>query len=132
VDISTAYLAETGFLDIASRLHIQAQTLDDARQGLANIQQPWLLVLDNADDPHINYQSYFPTGLLGVIILTSRNDECHRYTTEKYITLDGLAEAEARELLLRAAYIPCDQYPALRGDAQDVASLLRSHPLALI
>jgi hypothetical protein len=132
IDVSTAYLAETGFLDIASRLHIPAQTLEDARQGLANINKPWLLVLDNADDPYVDYQYYFPSGPSGVVILTSRNDECHQYATEKYIALDGLAEAEAQRLLLRAAHVPHDQHWALKDDAQKVASLLRSHPLALI
>jgi tetratricopeptide (TPR) repeat protein len=65
-------------------------------------------------------------------MLTSRNDECHQYATEKYIALDGLAEAEAQGLLLRAAHVPHDQHWALKDDAQKVASLLRSHPLALI
>jgi len=132
IDVSTAHLAETGFLDIASRLHIPAQTLEEARQGLANINKSWLLVLDNADDPHVDYQYYFPSGPSGVVVLTSRNDECHQYATEKYIALDGLAEAEAQALLLRAAHVPHDQHCALKDDAQKVASLLRSHPLALI
>jgi hypothetical protein len=65
-------------------------------------------------------------------MLTSRNDECRQYATEKYIALDGLAEAEAQGLLLRAAHVPHDQHWALKDDAQKVASLLRSHPLALI
>jgi tetratricopeptide (TPR) repeat protein len=65
-------------------------------------------------------------------MLTSRNDECHQYATEKYIALDGLAEAEAQGLLLRAAHVAHDQHWALKDDAQKVASLLRSHPLALI
>jgi tetratricopeptide (TPR) repeat protein len=65
-------------------------------------------------------------------MLTSRNDECHQFATEKYIALDGLAEAEAQGLLLRAAHVPHDQHWALKDDAQKVASLLRSHPLALI
>ncbi len=132
VDVSTAYLAESGFLDIASRLHIPAQTWEDARQGLASMQQPWLLVLDNADDPHIDYQHYFPAAPLGVVLLTSRNDECNQYATEKCIALDGLAEAEARELLLRAAHVHRNPHPTLEDDAQVVAALVRSHPLALI
>ena len=55
-----------------------------------------------------------------------------QYATEKHIALDGLAEGEARELLLRAAHVPRDQHQTLGNDAQVVASLLRSHPLALI
>ena len=132
VDVSTETLAESGFLDIASRLHIPAQTWEEAQRGLANVSQPWLLVLDNADDPHVDYQRYLPAGALGVVILTSRNKECHQYATEKYIALDGLSDNDAPELLLRAAHVPRDQHQKLEDDAQVVALLLRSHPLALI
>jgi tetratricopeptide (TPR) repeat protein len=132
VDVSTTSLAENGFLDIASRLHIPVQTWEDARQGLANQKDPWLLVLDNADNPHINYQQYFPAGPLGVVMLTSRNAECQQYATAKWIDLEGLSDAEARELLLRAARVPRDQHQILQDDAQVVALLLRLHPLALI
>jgi len=125
-------LAENGFLDIAKRLRIPVQTWEDARQGLANRKDPWLLVLDNADDPHIDYQQYFPAGPFGVVILTSRNAECRQYATAKWIDLEGLFEAEARELLLQAARVPLGQHEMRKDDAQVVALLLRSHPLALI
>jgi NB-ARC domain len=132
VDVSSETLAESGFLDIAGRLQIPAQTLEAARQGLANIKERWLLILDNADDPKVDYQRYFPTGSWGVVMLTSRNDECHQYATEKAFTLDGLSHDEARELLLKAARAPPAQRSTVEGDAQAVVSLLRSHPLALI
>lgn len=132
VDVSTETLAESGFLDIAGRLQIPAKKLEEARQGLANVQQPWLLVLDNADDPKVDYQRYFPAGSRGVVILTSRNEDCHQYATEKAFPLDGLLDDEARELLLGAAGVPYDQRSTLEGDAQVVVSLLSSHPLALI
>jgi hypothetical protein len=66
-------LAENGFLDITSRLKISAQTWEDGRQRLANIKQPWMLVLDNADDPNVDYQNYFPVGPFGLVVVTSRN-----------------------------------------------------------
>lgn len=65
-------------------------------------------------------------------MLTSSNAECRQYTVAKWIDLEGLLEAEARELLLRTARVPLDQYQVLKGDAQVVAVLLQSHPLALI
>jgi Tetratricopeptide repeat len=132
VDVSTTYLAESAFLDIASQLQIPAQTWEDGRQGLANTQHPWMLVLDNADDPRVDYQRYIPAGPSGMVMLTLRNEQCKRYATKKYIPLDGLSDIEARELLLRAADVPLDQRPKLRDDAHIVISLLRSHPLALI
>ena len=60
IDVSTTSLAESGFLGIANLLRITAQTWETARQALANLKEPWLLVLDNADDPHVDYHQYFP------------------------------------------------------------------------
>lgn len=59
VDVSTASSAVNDFLNIASKLGIHAQSLEEARQGLANVKQSWLLVLDNADNPEVDYQPYF-------------------------------------------------------------------------
>ena len=95
------------------------------------MQNPWLLVLDNADDPDVDYQVYFPPDRLGVVMLTTRNDECNLFATEK-IALDGLSDPEARDLLLRAADVPRDRQQTLEEEAQVVASLLHSHPLAII
>jgi hypothetical protein len=90
------------------------------------------LVLDNADNPTVDYQDYFPDGKQGVVLLTSRNDECQQYATVKSIILEGLPKEEAQELLLKAARVPQDQYSVHAEDALKVASLLQSHPLALI
>jgi len=68
--VSTRSMAENGFLDIATRLQMPASTWEAGKQGLANIQQPWMLVLDNADDLNIDYQDYFPPGSSGVVVLT--------------------------------------------------------------
>ena len=132
IDVSTTTLAERSFLDLADKLSIPAQTWEDACLGIANLNHSWLLVLDNADSPDVDYQDYFPGGTLGVVILTSRNDECQRYATAKSITLEGLSDEEARDLLLKAARVPQDQYSAMEEDANLVTNLLQSHALALI
>jgi hypothetical protein len=132
VDVSTTHLAESAFLDIAGRLQIPAQTWEDGRQGLATTQHPWLLVLDNADNPSVDYQRYFPTGSSGMVMLTSRNERCKRYATQRHILLDGLPDAEACELLLSAADVPGRQRQTFQDDAQAITALLQSHPLALI
>jgi tetratricopeptide (TPR) repeat protein len=132
IDVSTTDLAERSFLDVAQKLAIPAQTWEDARLGIANFPHPWLLVLDNADDPEVDYQDYFPGGRRGVVMLTSRNDECQQYATAKSIALEGLDDGEARDLLLKAAGVPQDQYGVFGEDAAMVAELLQFHPLALI
>jgi tetratricopeptide (TPR) repeat protein len=132
VDVSTATLAETGFLNIAKRLGVSAKTMEEARQILANVEQPWLLILDNADDHLFDYQSYFPTGYFGVVLMTSRNLECSRYATVGCQALEGLDKEDAPRLLLKAAEIPADQCSMYDTDVRTVATLLGSHPLALI
>ena len=132
VDVSTVTLAEAGFLNIAKRLGVSAETLEEARQILANVEQPWLLILDNADDHLFDYQSYFPTGYFGVVLMTSRNSECSRYATVGCQALEGLDKEDAPRLLLKAAEIPADQCAMYDIDVRTVATLLGSHPLALI
>ncbi|OCT52689.1 hypothetical protein CLCR_09605 [Cladophialophora carrionii] len=131
VDVSTPSLAETGFLDIARRLRVPVSTWEDGRQALANITRPWMLVLDNADDPNVNFQAYFRPGSFGVVVLTSRNAECEQYATAAYVALEGLPPDDAKELLLRAAGVASSQR-VLEDDARGVAILLQSHALALI
>ena len=132
IDVSTTEVAERSFVDLAQKLSLPAHTLDEACVGLANLKHPWLLVLDNADDPEIDYRQYFPDGSLGVVILTSRNVECQQYATAPSIALEGLSDEEARELLLKAAGVPPARHGVLEKDARVVAGLLQSHPLALI
>jgi tetratricopeptide (TPR) repeat protein len=131
VDVSTISLVETGFLDIAKRLNVSVSSWQDGRQALANVQQPWMLILDNADDPNVDYQDYFPSSPHGVVVMTSRNQECQQYVTAERIALEGLPIKEAQELLFKASSIKEDQRQALQGDSLKVAGILQSHPLAL-
>uniref|UniRef100_A0A093V351 Regulatory protein AfsR n=1 Tax=Talaromyces marneffei PM1 TaxID=1077442 RepID=A0A093V351_TALMA len=132
VDVSTTALVQAGFSSIANRLEIPMQTWEDVRQGLADRNEPWLLVLDNADNPEVDYQQYFPTSTSGIVILTSRNVDCQQYATAKWISLDGLPHDEACELLLQAARVPYHRHQVLKDDASIVVDLLASHPFALI
>lgn len=119
-------------MEIAQKIDVSASTWEDAVYSIANLKQTWLLVLDNCDNPDVDYLEYFPESTLGVIIMTSRNEECQQYATTKPISLDGLSGYEARDLLLKAACLPQAEHKTHHNDAQIVASLLQSHPLALI
>jgi len=131
VDVSSTTVAENTFRDIAKRVHASAAAFEEARQALANITRPWLLILDNADDPNIDYQHYFPTGNLGVVLMTSRNPQCSRYATIEHLSLEGLDDDAARSLLFQAAEIP-DPGGSQETDALRVSQTLGFHPLALI
>ena len=132
MDVGTEALAAADFLHIANLLHMKAQTWKDACRGLSTVQKPWLLVLDNADDPNTDYQCYFPTGTWGMAIMTSRNAECGQHSTCQDLPLDTLSEDSAQTLLLTAASVPPEGQEGLKGDATAVARLLVSHPLAII
>jgi hypothetical protein len=88
--------------------------------------------LDNADDPEVEYQQYFPTSTSGIVVLTSRNADYQQYATVKWVNLESLPNDEACELLLQAARVPRDRHQMLNDDASIVVDLLGSHPLALI
>jgi hypothetical protein len=65
VDVGSASNARTGFIDIAKMLGVFAETVEEACRLLANTKEPWLLILDNADDPKVDYTLYFPSGTHG-------------------------------------------------------------------
>jgi tetratricopeptide (TPR) repeat protein len=133
VDVNTPAQAQNGFLDIAKSLEVPVSTWEDVLQALASLRRPWILVLDNADDPDFDYQVYLPSNS-GAVLLTSRNAECHQYATtpKSCIPLEGLPIDDATDLLLKASGVLKNQELVLFKDARAVAELLQSHALALI
>ncbi|KAL8995493.1 MAG: hypothetical protein Q9169_004787 [Polycauliona sp. 2 TL-2023] len=117
VDVSTTILAEIDFLRITSSLGFPVESMEEARQCLANVKESWLLVLDNADDHNVDYQRYFPTGPLSVVIMTSRNPDCGQLATTKSVELEELQEEDARRLLLATSKTSPHQYDVVQADA---------------
>ncbi|KAM5442096.1 hypothetical protein MferCBS31731_002925 [Microsporum ferrugineum] len=76
-----------------------------AMHWLSNLEERWLLVIDNADDPHIDLHEYFPKGDRGCIIITTRNPAHKVYgnLTPGFFEFQGMEDDDARALLLRAA-----------------------------
>ncbi|KAL8729496.1 MAG: hypothetical protein Q9181_004988 [Wetmoreana brouardii] len=79
-----------------------------AKDWLANLDHPWLLLIDNADDLSTPLEELFPEGDRGVILVTTRNPVNRMYGTvgEGSYHFERLAEVEANDLLLRAACEP--------------------------
>ena len=131
-------MAETGFISIANHIGYKVQTLEEAVCYLNNVKESWLLVLDNADDPEVEYDRlYFPLGQSSTIILTSRNAKFgDRYTNGgrpsdlRHIELETLTSTEAEELLLKISKVGQDEVS--RKHASAIASHLSCHALALI
>ncbi|KAG0649622.1 hypothetical protein D0Z07_4045 [Hyphodiscus hymeniophilus] len=104
------------------------------KSWLSSRQQPWLLIVDNADDPDLDVARYFPGGERGTILLTTRNPSNKRHGTvgSRFYQFEKLEVDEASDLLLRAAEVPSPWELAIRSSASAIAKKLGFLPLALI
>jgi hypothetical protein len=132
VDVSSTTLAKTDFLSIADRIDAPAETVDQVLGVLANTIQPWLMVLDNADDLSFDYQQYIPSGNRGFVLLTSSNKTCHKFSTLEPIILDHLGYADAKKLLFDTCGTPDELREGLDSAATKVLNLFDCHTLAVI
>lgn len=82
--------------------------MDDFKRYLTNSLEPWLLILDNADDPSLDISQYFPVGNRGSIIVTTRNPECRCHATVGSRELREMDRDDAINLLLRSGDLPND------------------------
>ncbi|KAJ7847594.1 P-loop containing nucleoside triphosphate hydrolase protein [Mycena olivaceomarginata] len=89
----------------------------------------WLLLFDNADDPKINLNSFFPRGNHGNIIITSRNPGLRVYAG-CHALVEDMEETDAVKLLLKSAA----QDPTTRNEeiAAEIVQELSCLPLAII
>lgn len=132
MDVSSYTTAEKAYINIAKKLDEKASSLPEAVQVLAEVGHSWLLIIDNADDPTQDYEMYFPPGNQGIVLMTSRNPDCHVYQTIGFESLGGLPTKDAMRLLLNAANIPVNTHKSHSESARDVCQLLGYHALALI
>jgi tetratricopeptide (TPR) repeat protein len=113
---------------------MQAPPLEDATprailQWLANINESWLLILDNCDDGTIDFAKYIPSRG-GSVIITTRLTECRIHGTWKNI--DELDKKDATQLLLKASGLGAGESKASIRIAKSVVSILGQHALALV
>ena len=102
IDASNYITAQQGFLEISRTCGV-GEDPKAVRLWLSNIQDPWLLIIDNADDPSLDVSDFFPTGNRGSILLTTRNPDCKIHSTVGSCELGQLNMDEAVTLLLKAA-----------------------------
>ena len=76
-------------------------TAQDALSWLAGQRHDWLLLIDNADDPEVNLQQFFPACRHGNIIITSRNPGCRLYAPNSHFNVSEMHANDAIELLLK-------------------------------
>ncbi|KAJ7703683.1 P-loop containing nucleoside triphosphate hydrolase protein [Mycena rosella] len=101
IDTSTVTTIETGFKNIATTKGV-GDSSQDALQWLKSKPHEWLLFFDNADDPKIDLNKYFPQCNHGNIIITSRNPGLSVYAGS-HSAISDMEESDAVNLLLRSA-----------------------------
>lgn len=132
IDVSTRVGAEKSLIDLTANRGLHAIDLVSARNALSTISGNHLIILDNADDPSEDYQDFAPPGKNWNVIVTSRITQCIRHNTVGHWDLQSLDSAESLKLLLRAANVPEEEWPAKEVPARKIVECLGSHTLALI
>jgi hypothetical protein len=94
--------------------------------------EPWLLIIDNADDRSMRLTRLFPAGGSAHIIITTRARDFSREGTLGSLELKGLKESEALRLVLIKADIRQPWNPSATKTAGLIAKALGYLALALI
>ncbi|KAF7371417.1 FabD/lysophospholipase-like protein [Mycena sanguinolenta] len=103
-------------------------TSQDALTWLAGQHKNWLLFFDNADDPNINLNQFFPRCNHGNIIITSRNPSLRMYGRSSHVS--DMEESDAVALLLNSSQQDVSASNQLL--AQDIVKALWYLPLAIV
>lgn len=99
---------------------------------LSQLEEPWLLIIDNADNPDLDLAGFFPEGDRGHILITTRNPDFRSHGTAGSIELKGLKKQEALHLLLGRADIPRPWDASTEAAGNEIAWSLGYLALALI
>ncbi|KAJ6488928.1 P-loop containing nucleoside triphosphate hydrolase protein, partial [Mycena sanguinolenta] len=100
IDTSSAETIETGLSNIAIAKQFGSSS-QDALTWLGSKHEDWLLFFDNADNPQINLNRFFPKCNHGNIIVTSRNPGLKAYGA--YSQVSDMKATDSVALLLKCA-----------------------------
>ena len=123
--------AKQSFARIGKQGGMEA-TLDAGKYWLSNCEEPWLLIINNADDPSLDLLTLFPEGDRGHILVTTRNPNFTVHGTVGAIELKGLKPRDASLLLLKAAVTPKPWGEAIAKVANQIADALGCLALAVV
>ena len=102
IDASSQENAESDFASIGRQVG-KGATFAAGLHWLSQCSTPWLLVIDNADDPDMDVSKFFPGGACGHILITTRNPDVIIHATAGSFRFHGMDPEEAMNLLLKAA-----------------------------
>lgn len=114
IDASTRENVEFGFSKLGE-VAGKGSSFLAGKHWLSTCHKPWLLIIDNADDPELEISDFFPIDGSGHILITSRNPRSKLYATAGEIRFSGMDPEEGINLLLNSAYT---QYGLSHRDQQ--------------
>ena len=135
VDASSEKSMEMSLRGISGLPATQYSGVDDSvesvLQWISFLQEEWLIVFDNADDPSPEVvEKFIPPGNRGNILITSRNRSMGRIVSfENAIEIKEMEEADAITLLLRASCL--NPLPGHLEAAKKIVTELYGIPLAI-
>ncbi|KAF7366859.1 FabD/lysophospholipase-like protein [Mycena sanguinolenta] len=127
LDASTTETIQNGLRNIATAKDA-GTTSQDALTWLASKRENWLLFFDNADDPEINLNHFFPKCNHGNIVVTSRNPNLRGYGAHSQVS--DMEESDAVTLLLKSGQQEMSVLNQLL--AKDIVKALWYLPLAIV
>ena len=131
IDATSAETAKQSFAKIGKVGGMEA-TKNAGKHWLSNLDEPWLLIINNADDPNLDLLDLFPDGDRGHILVSTRNPDFRVHGTVGCTEFKGLKEKEALILLLRAADVPLPWDLATESTGKEITSALGYLALALV
>ena len=131
IDASTSVTIQQGFRGIAQQCGLDADP-DVVKRWISNIQQHWLLIIDNADNPDMDISTIFPVGNRGSILVTTRNPHCRIHATVGSHELGKMGLEEGVELLLRAADIEDASSVLMQKEAKTIVNVMGCLALAIV
>ncbi|KAL2062427.1 hypothetical protein VTL71DRAFT_6693 [Oculimacula yallundae] len=97
-------------------------------------EQPWMLIIDNADDPDVDVEGFFPEGDRGFLLINTHVVANHKHGTigRRFFSLNELDKPSSIELLLRLAQVKAPWSESTRDTADVIAKALGYLPLCLV
>lgn len=131
IDATSTETARQSFAKLGKLGGLEA-TQSAGKHWLSNSDEPWLLIINNADDPLLDLANLFPEGDRGCILVTTRNPNLKIHGTAGAIEFKGLKDDDALLLFLRAADTPRPWTSAVEATANNIADTLGRLALALV
>jgi hypothetical protein len=131
IDCSSSQTIKESYLNIARTCRI-TEGVDFVKLWLTNSPEPWLLILDNADDPSLNILNCLPVESRGTVLITTRNPGVTGLETVGTHELAGMDVKDAVTLLLRISKVDDESQSDVTEITSSVARTLGCLALAIV